>query len=506
MSIDVALVSEGVNLDIKMLPYSFAKRHGILIKENAEQQIEIMYQKKATLQALFEVQRFVDKPMHSVEVNEDEFDRLLQSVYEQKTGHAQQMVDDMQDNIDLSYMASHLPTPEDLLESADEAPIIRLINALLTEAIKENASDIHIESYEKRMVVRFRVDGTLREILEPQREFAPMVISRLKVMARLDIAEKRLPQDGRISLNIGGRTVDVRVSTLPSGHGERVVLRLLDKQANQLSLKQIGMADQEFDSIQEMITKPHGIILVTGPTGSGKTTSLYAIVNQLNERTRNILTVEDPIEFYLDGIGQTQVNSKVEMTFAKGLRAILRQDPDVVMVGEIRDKETAEIAVQASLTGHLVLSTLHTNSAVGAITRLRDMGIEPFLLSSSLVGVIAQRLVRKLCPQCKVPVTVPVNDLEKLGLSSADSAQTVTIYEAQGCSHCAQRGYKGRAGIFEIISIDAAMRSLIHDCAGDQLLEKQARQFSRSIQESALEKVLKGETSLDEAIRITQKD
>ena len=235
---------------------------------------------------------------------------MLQEVYEQKSGHAQQMVDDMQDNIDLSYMAQHLPKPEDLLESADEAPIIRLINALLTEAIKENASDIHIESYEKRMVVRFRVDGTLREILEPQREFAPMVISRLKVMAKLDIAEKRLPQDGRISLNIGGRTVDVRVSTLPSGHGERVVLRLLDKQANQLSLRQIGMVDQELESIQEMIVRPHGIILVTGPTGSGKTTSLYAIVNQLNERTRNILTVEDPIEFYLDGIGQTQVNNK----------------------------------------------------------------------------------------------------------------------------------------------------------------------------------------------------
>jgi general secretion pathway protein E len=440
-----------------------------------------------------------------IKISEDSFEQLLQEVYEQKSGHAQQMVDDMQDNIDLSYMAQHLPTPEDLLESADEAPIIRLINALLTEAIKENASDIHIESYEKRMVVRFRVDGTLREILEPAREFAPMVISRLKVMAKLDIAEKRLPQDGRISLNIGGRTVDVRVSTLPSGHGERVVLRLLDKQANQLSLRQIGMVDQDLDSIQDMIVRPHGIILVTGPTGSGKTTSLYAIVNQLNERTRNILTVEDPIEFYLDGIGQTQVNNKVEMTFAKGLRAILRQDPDIVMVGEIRDRETAEIAVQASLTGHLVLSTLHTNSAVGAITRLRDMGVEPFLLASSLVGVIAQRLVRKLCPHCKQADSVPVNDLQKLGYKS-NGQDTVTVYQAQGCAHCGQRGYKGRAGIFEIIPINSQMRSLIHDCAGDQILEEHARLFSRSIQESALEKVLKGDTSLDEAIRITQKD
>ncbi len=502
---DALLVSEALESGIKMPSYSFAKRHGILVKKSSGNKIEILFLQRTPIQALFEMRRLVDKSVTFEQISEEIFDSLLQEVYEQKSGHAQQMVDDMQDNVDLSYMAQHLPKPEDLLESADEAPIIRLINALLTEAIKENASDIHIESYEKRMVVRFRVDGALREILEPQREFAPMVISRLKVMAKLDIAEKRLPQDGRISLNIGGRTVDVRVSTLPSGNGERVVLRLLDKQANQLSLRQIGMVDEELDNIQEMIVRPHGIILVTGPTGSGKTTSLYAIVNQLNERTRNILTVEDPIEFYLDGIGQTQVNNKVEMTFAKGLRAILRQDPDIVMVGEIRDKETAEIAVQASLTGHLVLSTLHTNSAVGAITRLRDMGIEPFLLASSLVGVIAQRLVRKLCPLCKQAVIVPVNDLEKLGYIP-DDQKTVTIYNAQGCLHCGQRGYKGRAGIFEIIPINSVMRSLIHDGAGDQVLEEHARGFSRSIQQSALDKVLNGDTSLDEAIRITQKD
>ena len=505
MSLDASVEAEDLALGIKMPSYSFAKRQGILLKQDAENNIEILFLQRTTSLALYEMRRLVDKAVSFTKINEEAFEQLLQELYEQKSGHAQQMVDDMQDNMDLSYMAQHLPTPEDLLESADEAPIIRLINALLTEAIKENASDIHIESYEKRMVVRFRVDGTLREIIEPAREFAPMVISRLKVMAKLDIAEKRLPQDGRISLNIGGRTVDVRVSTLPSGHGERVVLRLLDKQANQLSLRQIGMVDQDLASIQDMIVRPHGIILVTGPTGSGKTTSLYAIVNQLNERSRNILTVEDPIEFYLDGIGQTQVNNKVEMTFAKGLRAILRQDPDIVMVGEIRDRETAEIAVQASLTGHLVLSTLHTNSAVGAITRLRDMGVEPFLLASSLVGVIAQRLVRKLCPHCKVAVSVPVKDLEKLGYK-AEGEDTVTVYQAQGCAPCGQRGYKGRAGIFEIIPINAKMRSLIHDCAGDQLLEEHARVFSRSIQESALEKVLKGDTSLDEAIRITQKD
>lgn len=486
--------------------YGFAKRHGVVLKDDGNGRAWIGYLPKTPLAALMEIRRFADKPVHFEAISEDQFERLLQAVYEHKAGHAQRMVDDLHENLDLTDMAQHLPKPEDLLESEDEAPIIRLINALLTEAIKENASDIHIESYEKRMVVRFRVDGTLREIIQPQREFAAMVISRLKVMAKLDIAEKRLPQDGRISLNIGGRTVDVRVSTLPSGHGERVVLRLLDKQANQLNLKQIGMADTELDAIQEMISHPHGIILVTGPTGSGKTTSLYAIINRLNERTRNILTVEDPIEFYLDGIGQTQVNNKVEMTFAKGLRAILRQDPDIVMVGEIRDRETAEIAVQASLTGHLVLSTLHTNTAVGAITRLRDMGVEPFLLASSLVGVIAQRLVRKLCPECKQLSAVPARDLAKLGYQAEHADEAIPVYQPLGCPVCHQLGYKGRAGIFEIIPINAQMRALIHECEGDQILEQHARRFSRSIQHSALEKVLEGETSLDEALRITLKD
>lgn len=496
----LSLVTDAVPLPL----YGFAKRHGVIVQDDTEAGVLIAYHGKTTATAILEARRFINRQAAYQLISEEAFERLLQAIYEHKSGHAQKMVNDMQDSFDLSDMALNLPKPEDLLESADEAPIIRLINALLSEAIKENASDIHIESYEKRMVVRFRVDGVLREIIEPQRELAPMVISRLKVMARLDIAEKRLPQDGRISLNIGGRTVDVRVSTLPSGHGERVVLRLLDKQANQLSLKQIGMSDYELGSIQNMIARPHGIILVTGPTGSGKTTSLYAVVNQLNQRSRNILTVEDPIEYYLDGVGQTQVNSKVEMTFAKGLRAILRQDPDIVMVGEIRDRETAEIAVQASLTGHLVLSTLHTNTAVGAITRLRDMGVEPFLLASSLVGVIAQRLLRTLCPQCKLAEQVPASDLAKLGYRSNEPL--VTVFHAQGCAYCHNHGYKGRAGIFEMIQLDSTMQQLIHDGAGDIELEKQARLSSPSIQQSALEKVLKGETSLDEAIRITLKE
>ncbi len=486
--------------------YGFAKRHGVLVRHNANNGLTVAYLERTSSQALFEVRRLLACQAVQFEaISEAAFDVQLQAAYEQKSGHAQQMIEDLHGNADLADMAQHLPKPEDLMESEDEAPIIRLINALLSEAIKENASDIHIESYESRMVVRFRVDGVLREIIEPQREFAAMVVSRLKVMAKLDIAEKRLPQDGRISLLLGGRTVDVRVSTLPSGYGERVVLRLLDKQANQLSLKQLGMAGQELDTIEQMIHRPHGIILVTGPTGSGKTTSLYAVLNQLNERSRNILTVEDPIEFYLDGIGQTQVNSKVEMTFAKGLRAILRQDPDIVMVGEIRDRETAEISVQASLTGHLVLSTLHTNTAIGAITRLRDMGVEQFLLASSLVGVIAQRLLRKLCPLCKTSTVIPAQDLLGLGYP-AQHDESLTVAEPVGCEHCKFTGYKGRAGIFEIVAIDSTLRTMINEGQGEHALDRHARLSSRSIQQSALEKVLAGETSVDEAIRITQKE
>jgi general secretion pathway protein E len=396
-----------------------------------------------------------------------------------------------------------LPEPEDLLESADDAPIIRLINALLTEAIKENASDIHIESFENRLLVRFRVDGVLREALQPPRAIGPLLVSRVKVMAHLDIAEKRLPQDGRISLKVAGRPVDVRVSTLPTGHGERVVLRLLDKREGRLDLQHLGMESNDETRLLKLIHRPHGILLVTGPTGSGKTTTLYAGLIQLNDRKRNIMTVEDPIEYYLDGISQTQVNTKVEMTFARGLRAILRQDPDVVMVGEIRDLETAEIAVQASLTGHLVLSTLHTNSAVGAMTRLRDMGVEPFLLSSSLIGVLAQRLVRKLCPHCKHVYSATLADCEALGV---DPATPPTLYAPTGCERCNQSGYRGRTGIFELVVVDEAMQTLIHEGHGEQELERHARLSSSSIRDDGRRRVLAGDTALAELVRVTRED
>ncbi len=481
--------------------FGFAKRHGVLVSDIGDDHATVMLRPGVDPQALIEVRRLVGRPLHLQEISEEQFDALLASSYEQGSNEAMQMMEDLGEDLDLFTVAQALPETEDLLESEDDAPIIRLINALLTEAIKENASDIHIEPFENRLVVRFRVDGVLREVLQPQRVLAPLLVSRIKVMAKLDIAEKRLPQDGRISLRVAGRAVDVRVSTLPSGHGERVVLRLLDKQAGRLDLAHLGMSDETQTVMDRLIRRPHGIVLVTGPTGSGKTTTLYAALERLNDNRRNIMTVEDPIEYYLDGIGQTQVNTKVEMSFARGLRAILRQDPDVVMVGEIRDLETAEIAVQASLTGHLVFSTLHTNSAVGAVTRLRDMGVEPFLLSSSLIGVLAQRLVRVLCSDCREAYVASSADCELMGL---DSENPPTLYRPTGCSECNHLGYRGRTGIYELIELDDDMRAAIHDGAGEQELEALARRHSPGIRQDGWRRVLAGATSVEEVLRVSR--
>ncbi len=481
----------------KRLPFAFAKRHGVLIQASQGDGTEVLYRDGATLSSLAEVRRFLGGPVRFVKVNQESFDTKLQLSYE--SGAAMTVMEGLDEETDLLEVAQQLPEPSDLLESDDEAPIIRLINAVLTEAVKKQASDIHIEPFENRLAVRFRIDGVLEEVLQSRRAVAPLVVSRIKVMAKLDIAEKRLPQDGRISLRIAGRAVDVRVSTIPSGHGERVVLRLLDKQAGRLDLVGLGMSDRDQTIIDELIHKPHGILLVTGPTGSGKTTTLYAALERINDLTRNILTVEDPIEYHLDGIGQTQVNTKVDMTFARGLRAILRQDPDVVMVGEIRDLETAEIAVQASLTGHLVLSTLHTNTAVGAVTRLRDMGVEPFLLSSSLIGVLAQRLVRVLNPETRVPYTATEYECKCLGV---DPAQPPTLYRAAG----GERDYEGRTGIYELIMINEHMRTMIHDGAGEHELEAYARKHGPSIREDGIARVLNGTTTLEEVLRVTRSD
>ena len=488
---------------VRGIPFPFAKRQGVLVEAMDNGSAHIVHRRDVTPEALLETRRVLGVPLTARAVSNEEFDALLQQAYEEQTNSAMQMMEGLDEDVDLFSVAQALPEPEDLLESEDDAPIIRLINALFTEAVKENGSDIHIEPFENRLVVRFRVDGVLRVVLESRRAVAPLVVSRVKVMAKLDIAEKRLPQDGRISLRIAGRPIDVRVSTIPSSHGERVVLRLLDKQAGRLELEHLGMPEGTRALVDELIHVPHGIILVTGPTGSGKTTTLYAALARLNDRSRNIMTVEDPIEYYIDGIGQTQVNTRVDMTFARGLRAILRQDPDVVMVGEIRDLETAEIAVQASLTGHLVLSTLHTNTAVGAVTRLRDMGVEPFLLSSSLLGMLAQRLVRILCPECKQPYPAGERECKALDLPRNPPP---TLYRPAGCEHCNRTGYRGRTGIYEMVVVDEHMRSMIHDGAGEMELEHYARTKTPSIRHDGRQRVLAGETSIEEVLRVTRED
>ncbi len=482
------------------LPYSFCKRYGVIATTSLNTgELSLTTRSGTSLNAIAEAQRLLGMVDQVSVETEGEFNRLLSRHFESDRETSFTEAEKIGGELNLDEVAKELSEPEDLLESDDDAPIIRLINALITEAIKENASDIHVEPFETRLSIRFRVDGVLREVLEPPRQIASLLCSRIKVMAQLDIAEKRLPQDGRIAIKVANRPVDIRVSTLPSGHGERVVMRILDKQAGRLDLLQLGMAQNDQQRLSKIIQKPYGIILITGPTGSGKTTTLYAMLTALNNTERNILTVEDPIEYDLDGIGQTPVNNKVGMTFAKGLRAILRQDPDVVMVGEIRDNETAQIAVQASLTGHLVLSTLHTNSAVGAITRLQDMGIEPFLLSSTLLGVISQRLVRSLCLQCKSETSLSEQELADYGLNTNDK-----VYQSKGCSHCQQTGFKGRSGIYEMIEIDDTLAGMIHDGASQSQIEIYCHDKSQNLRDDGIRKVVMGETSLDEVLRVTR--
>ncbi len=480
--------------------YRFAERHGVLVVEDGASGTQVICRPSAKGQAILELRRYLEQPLQLKQVSDEEYQVILSKTFEKKASSAMQMAEDLGEELGLNQLVQNLPKTADLLESDDDAPIIRLLNALLTEAIKLSASDVHVESFEDKLLIRVRVDGMLRQLLELPIALSSLIISRIKVMAKLDIAEKRLPQDGRITLKIAGRSVDVRVSTIPASHGERVVLRLLDKKSESLQLSELGMCDDMLLRMQHLISIPHGIILVTGPTGSGKTTTLYAVLTKLNQTTRNILTVEDPIEYDLEGIGQMQVNTKIDMSFAKGLRAILRQDPDVVMVGEIRDFETASIAVQASLTGHLVLSTLHTNSAVGAITRARDMGIESFLLSSSLVGILAQRLVRLLCEHCKKPYTASEQECEIMG---APSSKPPTIYSAVGCKHCSDSGYSGRTGIYELIEVTEDLTALIHEDAAEQTMEKNARTQSDSIRHDGCERVIAGDTTLNEVVRVT---
>jgi general secretion pathway protein E len=457
------------------LPYAFARGSQLLLEDDGDS-LTLWHAGTAPGSAWGEVMR----KFHVHTVQQLEAPALAQRIsaaYAQGESSAATVVSEVQNDADLSRIMQELPAVEDLLETHDDAPIIRMLNALLTQAARDGASDIHIEPYERHSSVRFRVDGTLREVVQPHRALHAALISRLKIMAELDIAEKRLPQDGRISLRIGTRAVDVRVSTLPSAHGERAVLRLLDKSSSKLSLESVGMTGETLRRFVHLITQPHGIILVTGPTGSGKTTTLYAALTRLDADSSNIMTVEDPIEYDLPGVGQTQVNARIDLDFAKALRAILRQDPDVIMIGEIRDHETAQIAIQASLTGHLVLATLHTNDAVSAVTRLTDMGVEPFLLSSSLLGVLAQRLVRKLCVQC----------------------------QGAGCEDCGRTGYHGRTGVFELMTADESVRGLIHNRAAESQIREVAIAAGMTLMQADGERLVReGITSREELLRVTR--
>jgi general secretion pathway protein E len=440
-----------------------------------EDSFTVIHSPTTNLTVLQEICRLVG-PVRRVEKSSDEVMQAVNAAYSQGDLDASQVVDEVEETIDLSRLLQEMPISEDLLEMNDDAPVIRMINSLLKQASRNGASDIHLEAFERKSVVRFRVDGNLRDVVDMRRDLHAALVSRIKIMASLDIAEKRMPQDGRISLRVGGKAIDIRVSTLPTSHGERVVMRLLEKNYDRLDLKALGMADDTFTNFDQLIHRPHGIVLVTGPTGSGKTTTIYGALLRLRNKTNNIMTVEDPIEYNLDGIGQTQVNARIDMNFARALRAILRQDPDIVMIGEIRDLETAQIAVQASLTGHLVLATLHTNDAPSAVTRLIDMGIEPFLLSSTLLGVLGQRLIRLTCKACG----------------------------GKGCAACGESGYSGRAGIYELMATNETIRELIHNRAAESEIRKQATANGmRNLAEDCQRWIDSGQSTVEEMLRVT---
>ncbi|MBX8517102.1 Flp pilus assembly complex ATPase component TadA [Pseudomonas cichorii] len=478
-----------------LLPYRIARQSGVA-RVPTDTGWQLWLRAGSDTDTLQEVMRVHGVPSAVEHLSIQDYETRLGALYQAGESATAALIDGIGEQVDLDSLMSELPKIEDLLENDNDAPVIRLINGLFGEALRLRASDIHVETFEASLVIRLRIDGHMREVLRPPRALSTMLVSRIKVMARLDIAEKRQPQDGRITLRSAGREVDIRVSTLPGIHGERVVMRVLDKQASLLDLGNLGMPFDVEQGLRACLQRPNGIVLSTGPTGSGKTTTLYASLNSLNDGSCNILTVEDPVEYAITGIGQTAINPKAGMTFANGLRAILRQDPDVIMLGEIRDRETAQIAVQASLTGHLVLSTLHTNSAVGAVTRLRDMGIEPFLIASTLKGVLAQRLVRRLC-HCAV--AQPLQDAERM--LWPELAGLTESFHPQGCDACQGSGYDGRMGLYEFIELDAGLIALLYDGASEVAMQEYLADKRQSLVAMATECLRRGETSLAQVLR-----
>lgn len=505
-----AIRDEDVEISLlKDIPHSFVKSNQIFpIKKSDSELIGAVADDRGML-ALFEVSKALGLKPRPLKAPAGVILDAINKFYGQM-GSPEEVMGIITGE-DLSSIATEFEAPKDLLELTEEAPIIRLLNALFQQAVKERASDIHIEPYEKELDVRMRIDGVLHRVLTPPKIIQEALISRIKIMSNLDIAEKRLPQDGRIRLLIGGRDIDIRVSIIPTSYGERAVLRLLDRKQGLIGLWEVGLSKDDERKLEELLQKPYGIILVTGPTGSGKTTTLYAALNRIHTEEKNIITVEDPVEYQLKGIGQVQVNPKIGLTFASGLRSILRHDPDVIMVGEIRDLETAEIAMQASLTGHLVLSTLHTNDAPSAIIRLIDMGIEPFLVASSLTAVLAQRLVRIICPYCKEAYEPSEAEMSYLNTTrytpESSSGHAPHLYRGRGCEKCKGKGYLGRTGIFEFLVIDNEMRPMIIDRADSQTIRNYATSRGmKTLRIDGIEKVLMGITTLEEVLRVTQRD
>ncbi len=500
------IADEDVDIDLlSRLPMHFAKRYKILPLARTESALKVALSDPSQLAPLDDLGFLYQSPVDPVMVPEERLVAAINRAYDRASGSAAELIDDLSEER-LDLVATELEEPRDLLETDEEAPIIRLVNSLLFQAVKDRASDIHIEPFEQKLSVRFRIDGILYDIISPPKRFQALIVSRVKIMAGLNIAEKRLPQDGRIRTRIAGRDIDVRVSVVPTSFGERVVMRLLDRSSALLGLEELGLTGKNLERVKRLIQQNHGIILVTGPTGSGKTTTLYAALSKINSTEKNIITIEDPVEYQLQGIGQIQVNPKIDLTFANGLRSILRQDPDVIMVGEIRDVETAEIAIQAALTGHLVFSTLHTNDSFGALTRLVDMGIEPFLVSSSVIAVMAQRLVRRLCPDCRERA-MDTSLLAELGVRE-DRIVGQPIYRAgAGCASCRGTGYRGRTGIHELLVIDDAIRSLVMKNADASSVRAAALEKGMAtLRDDGALKVLAGETSVEEILRVTQEE
>lgn len=485
---------------LERVPLGFVKKNLALPLKRVNGSVTVALADPSGIYALQDLQRILGAPVKPVFASRSEIIKAVNRSFDRVSGSAKEVIEDL-DSEGLESIATVWEEPKDLLELTDEAPVIKLLNSILFEAVKDRASDIHIEPYEREVEVRFRVDGVLYPVLTPPKVLQEAIVSRIKIMADLDIAEKRLPQDGKIRLLVAGKDIDVRVSLVPTTYGERVVLRLLDRKAEIIGLDGVGLSPAQVKSMETLLAKTSGIILVTGPTGSGKTTTLYSSLNRINSTTRNIVTIEDPVEYQLKGIGQIHVNPRIGLTFAGGLRSVLRQDPDVIMVGEIRDRETAEIAIQASLTGHLVLSTLHTNDTASAVTRLVDMGVEPFLVSSSLSGVLAQRLVRLLCPHCKEKY--PPTDTEKALFRKPPEA----LFRPKGCERCFNTGYRGRTGIFEFLLMTGELRKLLLGSQDAETVKAFAvKHGMRTMKGDGLGKALSGVTSLEEVLRVTQED